>query len=117
MPCCAIQALHADYASILSCCVQALHADLWAWQPKLSCLRFPHILWKQPGEAALCTTQVLPGGFTWGAVEPGDYERLQQVSMPGSDPRLNRSLHVCGRFSRDFRGLVEGCRQRNALGR
>ena len=62
---------------------QGLHADLWGTRShaRRDRTRWPHILWKRdPG--AVCTTEVVPGGFTQGAVWPRHYTALRRVRAP-----------------------------------
>jgi len=60
---------------------QSLHADLWGGpeHPRRASVRFPHLLWKRNREQ-LCTTEIVPGGFTLGQVQDTHYSSVVQVS-------------------------------------
>mmetsp|Transcript_89187 Transcript_89187/g.158059 ORF Transcript_89187/g.158059 Transcript_89187/m.158059 type:complete len:698 (-) Transcript_89187:66-2159(-) len=64
--------------------MQTLHADILSYDeddkfPRRTSLgRFHHFLWKPDGKS-LCTTQVVPGGFTEGKVHYWNYDELKQV--------------------------------------
>ena len=59
---------------------QSLHADIWGYGEKVL-PRFPHIVWK-PGFGVDCTTQLVPNGFTWGAVRDEHYAQLRDARAP-----------------------------------
>ena len=59
---------------------QTLHADIWATSAR-PMPRFPHVLWKR-GFATLATTQLVPSGFTHGAIADEHYSRLVQAAAP-----------------------------------
>jgi len=62
---------------------QALHADIWGSGAHARTDRtfFPHLLWKRDSKQ-LCTTQMVPDGFTQGQVEEGHYKLVKQVAAP-----------------------------------
>jgi len=62
---------------------QALHADIWGHSAhaRVDRCRWPHILWKR-NRSQLCTTQIVPGGFTSGAVYSHHYDSIEQVRAP-----------------------------------
>ena len=59
---------------------QQLHADIWGHRPK-AMPRFPHVVWKR-GFAANATTQLVPSGFTSGAIGEEHYSALEQAKAP-----------------------------------
>jgi len=63
---------------------QALHADIWgvgAFKRPGDRTRWPHVLWKRKA-SELCTTEIVPGGFTQGQVSEEHFEALEQARAP-----------------------------------
>jgi len=62
---------------------QGMHADIWGLgkHEQTDETRWPHILWKQK-PSQFCTTQIVPGGFTQGAISEDSFSRIQQVRAP-----------------------------------
>jgi len=62
---------------------QTVHADIWGVfkHARTDRSRWPHILWKR-SRAERCTTQIVPGAFTEGAVWSDHYSEIIQVSAP-----------------------------------
>jgi len=62
---------------------QAVHADIWGFgaHTRTDRTRWPHILWKRrPGQ--LCTTEVVPEGFTEGSVQEEHFRKIRRASAP-----------------------------------
>eukprot|EP00928_Gymnodinium_smaydae_P088827 TRINITY_DN72876_c0_g1_i1.p1 TRINITY_DN72876_c0_g1~~TRINITY_DN72876_c0_g1_i1.p1 ORF type:complete len:807 (-),score=161.93 TRINITY_DN72876_c0_g1_i1:78-2498(-) len=59
---------------------QALHADIWGYSEhaRSDRTRWPHFLWKRK-EGELCTTEIVPEGFTEGSVGDADFQRIMRV--------------------------------------
>jgi len=62
---------------------QAIHADIWGIgkHEKTDETRWPHILWKRSA-SQFCTTQIVPGGFTLGAISEDSFSSIRQVRAP-----------------------------------
>lgn len=62
---------------------QGMHADIWGVgkHEQTDETRWPHILWKRK-PAQFCTTQIVPGGFTQGAISEDSFSRIKQVRAP-----------------------------------